>query len=163
MLVFFNGQADEKPKDILKSISKHSIDIGTGKTNDVYIFVDPKCKYSKKLITKITKNKMLQLINTYHIYLYNLPRLKSEKLTHYIYNSKESKKVLTEVMVEGKEMDLSSYKTDENISEMIDQIREVAESFEIKKRPYMIVFESTTGYCRVSEGSATCVEEMNFE
>ena len=155
--------AAQKPHDLLNDISKHSIDIGTGKTNEVYVFVDPLCKYSKKFITKISENRMLQLINTYHIFLYELPKLKSSKHIQHIYQSKDKKEVLLSIMVDEEDVDISELVIDSNQTQVIEKISLVAESLKIKRRPYMIVYEGDTGYCRVSEGEAPCMEEFDFE
>ncbi len=155
--------ASEKPKDLLNSISKHAITIGTGKTNEVYLFVDPMCKHSKALIKRINENKMLGFINTYHIFLYNLPKFESDELIEHIYQAKDKHKKLIDIMINNKNVDFDELTEDANRTQMIKNIAEVAKKLNVKKRPYMILFEGDTGYCRVSEGSAPCMEEFDFD
>jgi thioredoxin-related protein len=114
--VFFNLFSAElidvtqKPKAALESISKHAIKIGSGDASDIYVFIDPLCKYSRELMKKIEANKMLQLTNSYYIMLYRLPRLYSEKTMQYINESKNQKQALKEIMVEEEIVDLENYK-----------------------------------------------------
>ena len=163
LFLFVGIYAVEKPHDLLDSISAHSIDIGKGKTNDVYIFVDPMCPFSKKFIKKISQDKMLQLINSYHIFLYRLPKFESDKLISHIYQSEDMVKELISVMVDNEIVDLSALHVDINKDKYIKSVAVVAKKLHIKKRPYMILYEGDSGYCRVSEGSAPCMEEFDFE
>lgn len=159
----FNIYAGEKPHDLLNSISEYAINIGNGKTNDVYIFVDPMCPHSKKLIKKISENKILQLINSYHIFLYRLPKFESDELSHYIYQSSNANIALLDTMVKDKEINFDDFKVDYEKSKILKEISIVAKKLNIKRRPYLILYEGDTGYCRVSEGTAPCMEEFDFE
>ena len=163
LFLFINIYAIEKPHALLDSISSYSIDIGNGKTNDVYIFVDPICPFSKKFIKKISQDKMLQLINSYHIFLYRLPKFESDKLISHIYQSDDMAKELISVMVNNKTVDLSALHVDVEKDKYIKNVALVAQNLHVKKRPYIILYEGGSGYCRVSEGSASCMEEFDFE
>ena len=163
LLLCFNIFAIEKPRDLLDSISQYAITIGKGKTNDAYIFVDPMCPYSKSFIKMISDNKMLQLTNSYHIFLYRLPKFESDKLTQYIYQSSNKNKALIDIMVNNKEIDLNNFKLDTKEYDIVKNIAIVARKLHMKKRPYMISFEGDSRYCNVSEGSAPCMEEFDFE
>ncbi|WP_373034823.1 thioredoxin fold domain-containing protein [Sulfurimonas sp.] len=162
LLLCFNVFAVEKPHDLLKSISKDAINIGTGKKNDVYVFVDPMCKYSKRFIKKISENKMLQMLNSYHVFLYRLPKYESDRLIQYIYQSADKKKTLLDVMVRSKKINLDGFKATSKEYEITKRITKVAKKLKIKKRPYMISFQKDSGYCRVSEGIVECMEELDF-
>lgn len=150
----------QKPKVLLESISKHAIKFGNGGTSDVYVFIDPLCKYSRELIKKIESNKMLQLTNSYYIMLYRLPRLESEKIMQYIHESDNPKQTLVDIMVDEEVIDLENFKAKENTIKALQEITEVAKTFDMTQRPYMISFDKDSKYCRVSEGTASCLEEL---
>ncbi|OHE02375.1 MAG: hypothetical protein A2W82_09775 [Sulfurimonas sp. RIFCSPLOWO2_12_36_12] len=152
--------ASQKPKSDLESISKHAIVFGTGNASDVYVFVDPLCKYSRELIKKIDDNKMLQLSNRYYIFLYRLPRLDSEKTMQYILESTDPKATLIEIMIEEDILELVDFKAKESTIKALREIADVASTLDMTQRPYMISFDKDSKYCRVSEGTASCLEEL---
>lgn len=166
MLLCFNflhaesKSAAKEPRAMLESISEYAIHIGTGKSKTVYLFVDPLCKFSKEIVTKISENKMLQLTDSYYVFLYRLPKLDSEKLIQYIYQSDDQKSALLDIMVEGEIVDFDNFKADDKTLNTIGKIAKVAKKLDMKLRPYMISFEKDSQYCRVSEGSASCLEEL---
>jgi thioredoxin-related protein len=150
----------QKPKADLEAIAKYAIKFGEGKNSDIYVFIDPLCKYSRELIKKIESNKMLQLTNTYHILLYRLPRLDSQKTMEYILEAKDPKEKLISVMIDEDIVDLSSFEAKEETKKIVEEISKVAQTLDMTQRPYMISFEKDSKYCRVSEGSASCLEEL---
>ncbi len=165
-LIFTLGAAEivsvsQKPKAALESISKHAIKFGSGEESEVYVFVDPLCPYSRNLIKKIDEDRMLQLSNTYYIFLYRLPRFDSEKTMQYIYESSDPKETLIEIMVYEYEVDLSDFQARKTTIDALGEIAEVAATLDMTKRPYMISFEKGSKYCRVSEGEASCLEEFD--
>ncbi|MDQ1264145.1 MAG: hypothetical protein QG559_1146 [Campylobacterota bacterium] len=149
-----------KPKADLEAISKYAINFGSGKNSDIYVFIDPLCKYSRELIKKINSNKMLQLTNTYHILLYRLPRLDSQKMMEYILESKDPKETLISIMIDEEIVDLNNFEAKEKTKEILNGISKVAQTLDMTQRPYMISFEKDSPYCRVSEGTAACLEEL---
>lgn len=151
----------QKPQADLESISKHAIKFGSGEESEVYVFIDPLCPYSRNLIKKIDEDRMLQLSNTYYIFLYRLPRFDSEKTMQYIYESSDPKETLIEIMVYEYEVDLSDYQARQTTIDALGEIAEVAATLDMTKRPYMISFEKGSKYCRVSEGEASCLEEFD--
>ncbi|MFA7353807.1 MAG: hypothetical protein WCZ70_04195 [Sulfurimonadaceae bacterium] len=150
----------QKPKTDLESIAKHAIKFGTGNASEVYVFIDPLCKYSRELMKKIEANKMLQLSNTYYIFLYRLPRLDSEKTMQYILESPNPKETLIEVMVDEEIVDVENFEAKESTLKALREIADVAATLDMTQRPYMISFDRDSKYCRVSEGSASCQEEF---
>lgn len=150
----------QKPKADLESISKHAIKFGTGNACNVYVFIDPLCKYSRELIKKIEANKMLQLSNTYYIFLYRLPRLESEKIMQYILESPNPKETLIEIMVDEEIVDVENFEAKESTVKVLQEIAAVAATLNMTQRPYMISFDKDSKYCRVSEGTASCLEEL---
>ena len=150
----------EKPRVMLEAISQHAIRIGTGDDKIVYMFVDPMCKFSKRLMKIIHKNKMLQLTNSYYIFLYRLPRLDSEKLIQYIYQSDDKKTILLDVMIDEEIIDLDDFKATKKTLKTIQTIADVAKKLDMTVRPYMISYEKDSKFCTVSEGEASCIEEF---
>lgn len=150
----------QKPKADLESIAKHAIKFGTGNASDVYVFIDPLCSYSRALIKKIEANKMLQLSNTYYIFLYRLPRLESEKIMQYILESPNPKETLIEIMVDEEIVDVENFEAKESTVKALQEIATVAATLDMTQRPYMISFDKDSKYCRVSEGTASCLEEL---
>ena len=139
----------EKPRIMLESISQHAIRIGSGDAKVVYLFVDPKCKYSRRLMKIIYDNKMLQLTNSYYIFLYRLQRLDSKKLIQYIYQSENKQSTLIDVMVDKEIIDLDEFKATKKTLKAIQSIAEVAKKLDIEVRPYLISFEKDSKYCKV--------------
>lgn len=166
ILIFSNlfgaevADVSQKPKADLESIAKHAIKFGTGNASDVYVFVDPLCKYSRELMKKIEANKMLQLSNTYYIFLYRLPRIESEKIMQYILESPNPKETLIEVMVDEEIVDLENFEAKESTIKALQEVATVAATLDMTQRPYMISFDRDSKYCRVSEGTASCLEEL---
>lgn len=150
----------QKPKADLESIAKHAIKFGTGNASNVYVFVDPLCKYSRELIKKIEANKMLQLSNTYYVFLYRLPRLDSEKTMQYILESANPKQTIVEIMVDEEIVEVEDFEAKERTVKALREIAEVAATLDMTQRPYMISFDRDSKYCRVSEGTASCLEEL---
>jgi hypothetical protein len=150
----------QKPKADLEAISKHAIKFGTGNASDVYVFVDPLCSYSRSLMKKIEENKMLQLSNTYYIFLYRLPRLDSEKTMQYILESPNQKETLTLIMVDEEIVDVEDFKAKKSTIKALQEIAKVAATLDMTQRPYMISFDKDSTFCRVSEGTASCLEEF---
>lgn len=151
---------NDKPQIMLESISKNAIRFGTGTSGNVYVFVDPLCKYSRALMTKINENKMLQLEKSYYIFLYKLPKLDSEKLIQYILQSTDSHFALVDVMINENVINLDNFKANEKTLKAVKEISEVAEKLDMKLRPYMISFDNDSKFCRVSEGYASCLDEF---
>jgi len=166
LLLSFNIFASEnipvkqKPQYMLESISKHAIRIGTGTLSNVYIFVDPMCKYSRRIMSRINENQMLQLKSSYYIFLYRLPKFDSDKLIQYIYQSSDQKSVIMDVMVDEEIIDLDDFKADKETLQALKNIAKVAKKLDMKLRPYIITFDKGSKYCRVSEGIVSCLEEF---
>ncbi len=150
----------QKPKADLEAIEHHAIRFGTGEMSKVYVFVDPLCQYSKALMKKIDENKMLQLTNSYYIFMYRLPRLDSEKSMQYILEAKDRKEALVEVMIDEEIIDVSDLVAKPQTLKALKEIAEVASTLEMTQRPYMISFDKDSKFCRVSEGSASCLDEF---
>ncbi|MCK4974753.1 MAG: hypothetical protein KAR81_05830 [Sulfurimonas sp.] len=172
---------------MLESISKYAIRVGTGNEKIVYMFVDPLCRYSRRLLTKICKNKILQQTSSYYIFLYKHPILSSTKSIQYIYQSDDPKSILLDIMIDdeiidsdkfhasaetlepihtididGDIIDLSELKTNDETIKSIEEIAKVAKQLDMKRRPYLISFEKDSKHCSVSEGIVSCLEEFEY-
>ena len=130
----------EEPQPILDSISQHAIRIGDGKLSREYVFIDPMCKHSKKYIKIIMEDETLQKENSYYIFLYRLEKYDSDELIQYIYQSKDVKSALSEVMVEEKEIDLFDLETSEKVLKLVDEIAMVGKKLKVDHRPQMFTF-----------------------
>lgn len=164
VLLCFNIYASEYKTDentslnFLNSISKYAINIGSGSDSDIYVFVDPLCTLSQKYITKIFEDKTLQSKNTYHIFLFELPRLESIEFIQYIYQSENPKSTLLDIMLNNNTfIDFEEFNVNENTLQTIDDISKFAKSLNIKLRPYLIIFDKQEKFCRDSEGVAPCL------
>lgn len=121
--------------DLVHSIQTYGIRYGEGKQN-VYVFVDPLCPYSRKFISMISsKAKMLSKYK-YTIYLYEIPRLHSADTIASIYSAEDPKNMLLEVMLKDKK---TLRKPTEKTETTVNAITDVAEKLHIKKRPFIIV------------------------
>lgn len=162
-LLYFNLYSDnnikksQEPESLLKSIAKHAIKIGKGTSKIVYIFVDPMCKYSKKIITNVSDNKLLLKDSTYYILLYGLKKYDSDKLMAYILESDDKLSTLEEIMVYDSS-DIEEFIPKVETLNALKEIAEVGEKLKMKLRPYIISFEKDSKYCMVSEGEASCIE-----
>ncbi|MFA5454357.1 MAG: hypothetical protein WC272_03455 [Sulfurimonas sp.] len=103
---------------------------------------------------------MLQLSNTYYIFLYRLPRLESEKTMQYILESPNPKETLIEIMIDEEMVELKNFEAKESTVKALQEIATVAATLDMTQRPYMISFDRNSKYCRVSEGTASCLEEL---
>ena len=161
-LLLSNLLALETRQDLMDSISKYAIKLGNGK-NKTYTFIDPLCPKSQAYIELILDNKDLQQEHTFYIFLYQLPNFDSRELIVYIYQSKDPLASLEEVMVEEDYEDIEVYETKHSTIKMINAIAKVAQTMQIKARPYLLLFTKGSKYCRVSEGTAPCLEENDFD
>ncbi len=117
------------------SIQTYGIEYGEGQQN-VYVFVDPLCPYSRKFISMISKKKKMLSKYKYIIYLYEIPRLHSASTIAAIYKAKEPIVTLLEVMLHDKKTSsLSTKKTDNRVN----AITQVAQRLHIHKRPFIVV------------------------
>ena len=132
----------EKPQSILDSISQHAIRIGDGKTSNMYVFIDPLCRHSKKYIKDITLDEELQKKNSYYIFLYRLPKFESEKLIQYIYQSEDPKEGLEDIIVYEDEIDLDEFQVSKKTLKIINQVAFIGKVFKIDRRPYVIKLPS---------------------
>ena len=159
-LNLFSASSYVKSKEqiLLESIQKHAIQIGTGNSQKVYIFVDPMCNFSQKLVTKIIGDEHLQEENTYYIFLYRLEMFESDSLIWYIFESDDKMSNLEEVMIYGG-TGIDGFKPNNKTLKALKEISEVGENLNIILRPYTISFKKDSKYCKVSSGEASCEDD----
>ena len=127
----------EKTFSLLKSIDSSAIIMGSGK-KDVYVFVDPLCHFSRKFISKVTKNDLMLKKYKYHIYLYEIPRLHSQEEINYVYNSKNPLNVLLDIMLNDKKLNYLFSPKPHN-REKVREIKNIAKQINVNKRPFIII------------------------
>lgn len=142
LLTCINASSSENTKlsyndsiKLVQSAQQHGIKYGTGKQN-VYVFVDPLCRYSRKFISMISKKPKMLSKYKYNIYLYEIPRLHSKNTIAAVYNSKKPLKTLLEIMLDDKKVSALPTNQTENT---INIVSEVAQKLHITKRPSIIV------------------------
>ena len=164
-LIFFlilNLCALEDRQLLMDSISHHAIRIGTG-PNKTYTFVDPLCPRSRAFIQLIDERKDLQDKTSYYIFLYRLPMFESDKHIQYIYQSTDPLETLKDIMIYGDYEGVEDFETRSQTLEKINEISKTARQMNVKRRPYLLIFEEGSKYCRVSDGTAPCLEENDFK
>jgi len=162
ILFFLNLSAFEDRQLLMDSIVQDAIRIGTG-PNTYYAFVDPLCSKSQRFISMINERKDLQNKNSYYIFLYRLPRFYSEEYIYYIYQSQHPLIALREIMIDQNYDQAEMIDINEATRIKVDHIAEVAQQLKMKRRPYLLIFDEGSRYCRVSEGTAPCLEENSFD
>lgn len=162
ILFSFNLCAFESRHTLMDSIIDDAIRIGNG-PNTYYAFVDPLCPKSQRFITMISDRKDLQHKNSYYIFLYRLPSFDSDEYIYYIYQSQHPLEALREIMIDQDYYQVDIIDTQETIRAKIDHIAEVGQQLKMKRRPYLLIYDEGSKYCRVSEGTAPCLEENSFD
>ena len=140
LLLSISLLATQKQQNLFDSISQHAIRIGNGKLSREYVFIDPMCKHSIKYIKLIMEDETLQKNNSYYIFLYRLPKFDSDELIQYIYQSKNIKSALREIMVEEAEVDLFDLEPSDETLKIIDEIAIVGKKLKVDHRPQMFTF-----------------------
>ncbi len=143
ILLSLNLLATQIQQSLLDTISQYAIQIGNTNTNNVHVFVDPKCPFSRDYIQKISKMENLDKDNSYYIYLYRLPKLDSDELIQYIYQSKERISTLKEIMVDEQDLEediLFNFEVSEETMAIINKIALVAKKLKVDRRPQIFTF-----------------------
>ncbi|MFT5874966.1 MAG: hypothetical protein ACI8WT_003946 [Clostridium sp.] len=127
----------EKAYQEMKPLMDKAIVIGEG-TQKFYMFIDPLCKYSKKLLKMINKPKNLESKEyKYYIFLLRLPQFNSMPYIYYILESKNPKEELLNIMLKNKKVE--SYKNKEESKIFYDTVNEIGIKLDIYKRPYIFI------------------------
>ena len=117
---------------LLSSIDNAAIMMGRG-DKDVYVFIDPLCKYSRKFMRLTNANEALLKEYRFHLFLYEIPRLHSAKVINAVYASQNQLQTLQEIMLHDKHI-----QSDHNDMK-VPKISSVAKHIGVFKRPFVIV------------------------
>jgi len=161
LILFTSLPALDDRRILMHSISHHAIQIGDG-PNKVYAFIDPLCYKSQDFIQMITTRKDLQEDSTYYIFFYQLQQYQSLDYIVYIYQAKDSLEALKDIMI-YEDYDIVDTSITPKTQTIINEIKKVAKQMEIKTRPYLLIFNEGSKYCTVSDGTAPCLEENDFD
>jgi hypothetical protein len=122
---------------LLKSIESSAIRLGEGKT-EVYVFLDPYCPHSQNFFEMINESKKMQKKYSYHIFLYELKRMKSHEIIRDIYANNNLLLQLQKLMVNKVNIP-KTVKLNESIENKIETIEVIAKQLNVYKRPYLIM------------------------
>lgn len=119
----------------VQSIQQNSIIYGSGNRN-IYVFIDPLCRYSRKFISMVSNNPVMLEKYRYHLYLYEIPRLHSQKAIAAVYKAKNPLKTLLDIMLndENTTVPLTS-----DVEAKVSAIKTVAKKLNVNKRPFLII------------------------
>jgi protein-disulfide isomerase len=127
--------SNEETQSIFQTIKEDAIVYGSGK-KEIYVFVDPLCKHSQKFLQMIAKKPKMTSKYKYHIFLYAIPRLKSDDVISAIYTSPTPIDTLLEVMVEKKVHKESGNSLSKAKVKRVDS---AAKTINVHKRPYIFI------------------------
>ena len=119
----------------VQSIKQDAIIYGWG-NRDVYVFIDPLCRYSRKFISMVTKNHVMLAKYRYHLYLYGIPRLHSQNAIAAVYTAKEPLKTLLNIMLKD---DKTTVPLTPGVEAKSFAIKAVATQLNVNKRPFLII------------------------
>lgn len=119
----------------VQSIQKDGIIYGSG-SRDVYVFIDPWCRYSRKFITLVSKNPKMLTKYRYHLYLYGIPRLHSQNAIAAVYRAKKPLETLLKIMIHD---DNTTKPIISEVRVKVSKIKTVAKKLHVNKRPFLII------------------------
>jgi len=131
-----------KISSIIKSVDNKAIILGNGK-KEIYVFIDPLCRYSRKFIKTVSTHKSMLHKYRYHLFLYEIPRLHSKEIIYAIYHDKERLQRLLDVMLHNKEVALPNKALLPDEKKIVTDIAKIAKELDVFKRPYIIVSQES--------------------
>jgi len=137
-----NHLAYDGVSSLIKSIDDKAIVLGNGQ-KDVYAFIDPMCRYSRKFIKTLSSNKSMLDKYRYHLFLYEIPRLHSQKVIYAIYQKKNRVQILLDVMLHDKHVVPLNNTPLVEEKRVVSDIAKVAKELDVFKRPYIIVSQES--------------------
>lgn len=124
---------------ILQKIDDQAIILGEGK-QDIYVFIDPLCRNSRKFMQVVLSHEMMLKKYRYHLFMYEIKRLHSQSTIYAIYHQKKKLKHLISVMLEKKKLETKTPPDDKEIK-LVNDIAQVAKELGVFKRPYLVISE----------------------
>ena len=125
--------------ELLHQINNEAIILGDG-TKDVYIFIDPLCRFSRKFIKTVTSKSIMLKKYKYHLFLYAIPKLHSQTIIYHIYHQKQPLKTLLAIMVQDKQENIEQLPYTQE-KDRVNSIALVAKKLRVTKRPFIIISE----------------------
>ena len=122
---------------LIRPIEHHAMQYGQGKVK-AYVFIDPKCPYSRSFISMIYENKKMLDMYHYYIFFYELKRFNTHKTIGTIYTASSPLNAMFETMVAEKKIKPLTILSPQ-VEEKIGDIENVAQQLNIMKRPYLII------------------------
>lgn len=122
---------------LIRPIEDHAMQYGQGKIK-AYVFIDPKCPYSRDFISMIHENQKMVEMYHYYIFFYELKRFNTHKTIGTIYTASSPLNTMFEIMVAGKKIKPITVLSPQ-VEEKIGDIENVAQQLSITKRPYLII------------------------
>jgi hypothetical protein len=122
---------------LIRPIEHHAMQYGQGKVK-AYVFIDPKCPYSRDFISMIYENKKMLDMYHYYIFFYELKRFNTHKTIGTIYTASSPLNAMFETMVAEKKIKPLTILSPQ-VEEKIGDIENVAQQLNIMKRPYLII------------------------
>lgn len=119
----------------VQSILQDEIIYGSGNRN-IYVFIDPWCRYSRKFITLVSKNPVMLKKYRYHLYLYGIPRLHSQNAIAAVYRAKDPLTTLLKIMLYD---DKTTATITPEVKLRVSEIQTVAKQLHVNKRPFLII------------------------
>jgi len=122
---------------LIRPIEHHAMEYGEGKIK-AYVFIDPKCPYSRSFISMIHDNQKMLGMYHYYIFFYELKRFNTHKTIGTIYAAPSPLNAMFEIMVAGKKVKPLIVLSPQ-VEEKIGDIESVAQQLNVTKRPYLII------------------------
>lgn len=119
----------------VQSIQQNAILYGTG-NKDVYVFIDPWCRYSRKFISMVSSNPVMLSKYRYHLFLYEIPRLHSQNAIAAVYRAEKPLKTLLRIMIDDNNITAPLTPL---VEAKISAIKAVAQQINVNKRPFLII------------------------
>jgi len=120
---------------LFQSIEDDAIILGSGE-KQIFVFIDPLCPFSCKFIKMVSKRKKMLSKYQYHLFLYPIPRLKSDDVIASIYQSSQPLKKLLATMIDKK---IEKTSLDSFTQRKMLRIATVAQKMDVYKRPYIFI------------------------
>lgn len=119
----------------VQSIQHDAIMYGSG-NREVYVFIDPLCPFSRKFISMVSNNPVMLEKYRYHLYLYAIPRLHSQKTIAAVYRAHKPLETLLKIMLDN---DKTTADLTPEVKAKMSDIKTIAQQLNVNKRPFLII------------------------
>jgi len=132
-----NSLSFKETYKLLQTVDDKAIVMGSGQ-KDVFVFIDPQCRFSRKFIQTVTTNSFMLKKYKYHLFLYEIPRLHSKNIIYHIYHKKRKLDALLKIMRDEITPEIKNINYTKE-KHLVDSIAKVAQTLHVKKRPHIII------------------------